>query len=207
MLTCYYALDPCSVQQPEENVLTDERIPAERRSTGVGQIPRCHDSLVDDVDARYRQPLLSYVLHLVNGDRHIAEDVVQETLLRAWQHPEALTPAHRGPWLYTVAHNVAVSAYHRRRPARPAEVPIEEGSITGTDGEIDRALLAWETTEALDRLSAGHRRVVVELFYRQRSVAETAEVLGIPEGTVRSRCFYALRALRAALEIRGVTRP
>jgi RNA polymerase sigma-70 factor (ECF subfamily) len=162
---------------------------------------------VDDLDARYRQALLSYVLHLVNGDRHIAEDVVQETLLRAWQHPEALTPAHRGPWLYTVAHNIAVSVYYRRRPTQPAEVPIKEESITATDDEIDRVLLAWETTEALGSLSADHRRVVVELFYKQRSVAETARVLGIPEGTVRSRCFYALRSLRTALENKGVTRP
>ncbi|HWC39423.1 MAG TPA: sigma-70 family RNA polymerase sigma factor, partial [Acidimicrobiales bacterium] len=164
-------------------------------------------TLVEDLDARYRQPLLRYVLHLVNGDRHIAEDVVQETMLRAWQHPEALTADHRRPWLYTVAHNLAISVYHRRRPAPPAEVPIEEESVTSTDDEIDRVLLGWETTEALGGLSPDHRQVVVELFYRQRSVAEIAEVLGIPEGTVRSRCFYALRALRAALENKGVTRP
>jgi len=163
--------------------------------------------LVDDLDGRYRQALLSYVLHLVDGDHHLAEDVVQETLLRAWQHPEALTADHHRPWLYTVAHNVAVSAYHRRRAARPAEVPIEEQTATGTEDEIDRVFLAWETTEALGDLSPDHRRVVVELFYRQRSVTETAQVLGIPEGTVRSRCFYALRALRAALENKGVTRP
>jgi RNA polymerase sigma-70 factor (ECF subfamily) len=173
----------------------------------VGQIPRCPDSFVDDLDARYRQALLSYVLHLVNGDRHMAEDVVQETLLRAWQREEVLTPEHRGPWLYTVAHNVAVSAYHRSRPGPPAEVPLEEQTVITTDDEIDRVLLAWETTEALGHLSADHRRVVIELFYRQRSVAETAEVLGIPEGTVRSRCFYALRALRDGLENKGVTRP
>lgn len=173
----------------------------------MGQIPRVHDTLVEDLDARYRQPLLSYVLHLVNGDRHMAEDVVQETLLRAWQHPEVLTADHSRPWMYTVAHNLAVSVYHRRRPAPPAEVPIEEEAVTSTDDEIDRVLLAWETTEALGGLSPDHRRVVVELFYRQRSVAETAAFLGIPEGTVRSRCFYALRALRAALENKGVTRP
>lgn len=173
----------------------------------MDQLPRGHDTFVDDLDGRYRQALLVYVLHLVNGDRHMAEDVVQETLLRAWQHAEVLTSDHPGPWLYTVAHNLAVSAYHRRRPAPPAEVPIEEQTLTATDDGIDRVLLAWETSEALGGLSPDHRRVIIELFYRQRSVAETAEALGVPSGTVRSRCFYALRALRAALENKGVTRP
>jgi RNA polymerase sigma-70 factor (ECF subfamily) len=72
---------------------------------------------------------------------------------------------------------------------------------------MDRVVLSRDTSDALGTLRRDHRRVIVELFYRQRSVAEAAESLGIPEGTVRSRCFYALRALRAALENKAVTRP
>jgi RNA polymerase sigma-70 factor (ECF subfamily) len=71
----------------------------------------------------------------------------------------------------------------------------------GLDGMVDALLIA----SALNSLSADHRRVIVELFYRQRPVAEVAALLSVPEGTVRSRCFYGLRALRRALEEQGVT--
>lgn len=60
---------------------------------------------------------------------------------------------------------------------------------------------------ALDSISDEHRIVISELYYQRRSVAEVASLLGIPEGTVRSRCFYGLRALRKVLEEQGITRP
>jgi RNA polymerase sigma-70 factor (ECF subfamily) len=104
-----------------------------------------------------------------------------------------------------VARNVAISAYHRRRGARVREVPLDENTALATgdglEGMVDALLIA----SALNSLSAGHRRVIVELFYCQRSVAEVAALLAIPEGTVRSRCFYGLRVLRRALEEQGIT--
>ncbi len=72
--------------------------------------------------------------------------------------------------------------------------------------ETDRAVEAWTIAEALARLSDPHREVLVECFYRGRSVAEAAAVLGIPPGTVKSRTHYAVRALRLVLEEMGVTR-
>jgi RNA polymerase sigma-70 factor (ECF subfamily) len=66
---------------------------------------------------------------------------------------------------------------------------------------VDALLIA----SALNSLSADHRRVIVELFYRRRPVADVAALLVIPEGTVRSRCFYGLRAQRRALEEQGIT--
>jgi RNA polymerase sigma-70 factor (ECF subfamily) len=171
----------------------------------VGRTSTCPGTFADDLDG-YRQPLLRYALQVVNGDRQSAEDVVQETMLRAWQHCGVLSPSQCLPWLYRVAHNIAVSAYHRRRRARPAEVPISDHVVSATDDDMNRVLMVREMTQLLTGLSDDHRRVIVELFYLQRSVAETARSLDVPEGTVRSRCFYALRALRAALEKKGVTR-
>jgi RNA polymerase sigma-70 factor (ECF subfamily) len=151
-------------------------------------------------------PLLAYALRLTGGDRGRSEDIVQETLLRAWRHPEALDP-DRGPvrsWLFTVARNVAVDA-HRARRARPIEVGDEALAVVPAVDEIEQALDTWLVSDALATLSPDHRAVLLETYYRGRSVAEAAAVLGVPPGTVKSRTFYALRALRLALEERGVT--
>jgi RNA polymerase sigma-70 factor, ECF subfamily len=157
--------------------------------------------------SRFRLPLVGFVLPFVNGDVQAAEDVVQETMLRGWQHAEELRPEHVGSWLHAVARNIAISAYYRRRRSRPQEVPFDESTLPFTDDGVDRLFDAWLVATALNSISPEHQAVIVELFYRRRSVAEVAELLAIPEGTVRSRCFYALRALRKELEKQGITRP
>jgi RNA polymerase sigma-70 factor, ECF subfamily len=193
-----------SPQVPSET----PRCPAERREG----LPRMNSMAASGCDddagawlSEYRAPLVGFVLPMVNGDVHAAEDVVQETMLRGWQHAGELSREHAGPWLHKVARNVAISTYHRRRRARPREVALDEATAPpagdGDDGVLDALLIA----SALNSLSADHRRVIVELFYNRRPIAEVAAVLAVPEGTVRSRCFYALRALRRALEDQGVT--
>jgi RNA polymerase sigma-70 factor, ECF subfamily len=151
--------------------------------------------------------LLSYALRLVDGDRGRAEDVVQETLLRAWRHPDAMAP-DRGsprPWLFAVARRIVVDA-HRRRRARPQEVGDDVlALIPSQEDDVDRALDAWLVADALDALSPAHREVLVQTYFAGRSVGEAAQVLGIPPGTVKSRTHYALQALRLALLERGVT--
>jgi len=150
--------------------------------------------------------LLGYALRLASGDRQRAEDLVQETFLRAWRHPEALA-AERGsvrPWLFTVARNLAVDA-HRARRARPREVGDDVLAVVPAADELDRALESWQMAAAVATLSPEHRAVLVETYYRGRSVADAAAVLGVPPGTVKSRTYYALRALRLALQELGAT--
>lgn len=169
-------------------------------------ISPAEDAALRTLYEQHAAPLLSYALRLTGGDRGRSEDIVQETLLRAWRHPQALDPA-RGPvrsWLFTVARNVAVDA-HRARRARPTEVGDEALAVVPAVDEIEQALDTWLVSDALATLSPDHRAVLVETYYRGRSVAEAAAVLGVPPGTIKSRTFYALRALRLALEERGVT--
>jgi RNA polymerase sigma-70 factor, ECF subfamily len=155
----------------------------------------------------YRLPLVGFVLPLVNGDVQAAEDVVQETMLRGWQHANELNREQAGSWLHTVARNIAISTYHRRRRARPREIPLDENTLPVADDGLDRMFDAWLVAEALNSISPEHRAVIVELFYQRRPVAEVAALLGIPEGTVRSRSFYGLRALRKELGRLGITGP
>lgn len=166
------------------------------------------EELIRALHAEHGDALFVHALRLCDGDRQRAEDLVQETLLRAWRHPEALDP-DRGStraWLFTTARRLSIDAW-RRRTARVGEVITDTMPEQQADlDEADRAVEAWTIAEALERLSPSHREVLVECFYRGRSVAEAAHALGIPPGTVKSRTYYAVRALRLVLDEMGVTR-
>lgn len=161
------------------------------------------EDLIRALYAEHAGPLLRYAMHLMSGDRQRAEDVVQETLLRAWQHPEAIADRPARPWLFAVARNLAIDAYRAKR-ARPHEVGVAALEVMPGPDDAERALESWAVADALSALRPEHRNVLLETYYRGKSVAEAAATLGIPAGTVKSRTFYALRALRLALEERGL---
>ncbi len=177
-------------------------------ASGSGSTPlRDADALVGVLFHEHGRVLLAYARRLTLGDTQRAEDAVQETLVRAWRHSEAFTEG-AGParaWLMTVLRHVVIDEARARR-ARPDEVGGEavERAPDAHD-DIEAALRSWTILEALASLSAEHRAVIVETYYRGSSVAEAASRLGIPPGTVKSRAYYALRALRLALSERGVT--
>ena len=153
--------------------------------------------------AEHAGPLLRYAMYLTSGDRQRAEDVVQEVLLRAWQHPEAVSGQPARPWLFTVARNLVIDGQRARR-ARPQEVGEAALGLAPAADDVDRALESWAVADALGALQPDHRRVLFETYYKGSSVAEAAAELGIPAGTVKSRTFYALKALKLALEERGL---
>ena len=129
---------------------------------------------------------------------------MQETLFRAWRNPQSMHPARGSvrPWLWTVARNLVVDGERARR-ARPQEIGEPVAALAPVDDGIDRALAAQVVLDALTTLTPEHRAALVETYYRGRSVAEAARSLGVPEGTVKSRTYYALRNLKSALEERG----
>lgn len=149
--------------------------------------------------------LWAYVVGLTNGDRAQAQDVVQETFLRAWRNPQALDASRGSPraWLFTVAKRIVIDEWRTARNRREhiTDVLPERPGPDETDRAVDHQLLV----EAMRTLSADHRAVLHECYFRGSSVNEAALALGIPAGTVKSRTHYALRALRLALEERGGT--
>lgn len=174
----------------------------------VGLTATADEELMRSLYEQHAAALLGYVVRLVGQDRARAEDIVQETLLRAWRHPDALA-AERGairPWLFTVARRLVIDGVRASR-SRPTEVaaPVLE-AVPSKDDELDRALEAWEIADALRGLSPEHRAALLEVHYRGRTIAEAADILHIPPGTVKSRVFYALRAMRLRLEEQGMAR-
>ncbi|WP_307846138.1 sigma-70 family RNA polymerase sigma factor [Actinospica durhamensis] len=183
-------------------------------SGASGNAARADEARLRALYDQYGGQLFGYVLRQTHGDRQAAEDIVQETLLRAWTHPDALDPAKGSvrAWLFAVARNLVIDAA-RARQARPREIASERlgedwASSVPDPGEdaFDRSLDALQVAEVLEALSPEHRSVLVETYYRGATVAEAAKTLGVPPGTVKSRTYYALRALRSACAERGLTR-
>jgi RNA polymerase sigma-70 factor, ECF subfamily len=171
------------------------------------------DSSTDDLEgfigtvfAEERLPLTRYVRRLLPADPHRAEDVVQETLLRAWRSGRCLlqagTPVR--PWLFTVARNLVID-WRRRDQARPCEVDASLlNRVASPENAVEQILDRQVVAAAFAELSAAHREVLYHLHYRGRTCQEAARVMGVPAGTVKSRAFYACRALHEALSARGV---
>lgn len=172
-------------------------------------IPADHEAaLMKALYDEHAAVLWRYAMRLT-GDASRAEDVVQETLLRAWQHPEVISDAERSPraWLCTVARNMIID---ERRSAQARHVVASLDATTTperpTRDEVDTALDRMLIAEAMTGLSPEHRAVIERSYYRGWTTGQTAADLGIAEGTAKSRLHYAVRALRLALQEMGVTR-
>jgi RNA polymerase sigma-70 factor, ECF subfamily len=141
-------------------------------------------------------------------DWHKAEDLVQETLLRAWRNIDHLDtqPGHTRSYILAIGRSVVIDAW-RAAQCRPRLVSDEAAvaAVPSTD-DVDRLLDSWLVAEALGRLSRNHQAVVRAIYYEGRSVADAAHRLSVPEGTVKSRAHHAVRALRLAFEEMGVVR-
>ena len=154
----------------------------------------------------HSQALLRYVLRLTRGDMPFAEDVVQESLLRLWRKPDVLQQRGEGvrAWLFTVARNQVID--DRRSATYSRELQTDTLPERPSADEVGPAFDKWILSDALMSLSLDHRVAVVRAYYLGQTVADIAAHEQIPEGTVKSRLHYALRALRIALQERGVVR-
>jgi RNA polymerase sigma-70 factor (ECF subfamily) len=164
----------------------------------------------DDLDAfeafftRYRGPVFA-TAYAVLGDRHAAEEVLQDTFAKAYEWRRRLHPdASPLPWLHRVALNFSYTRVGRRRlpwePISDAVARLVRDRETGPADSAEREELRAIVRDGIAALPPKHRGVIVLFYLHGRSINETAEILGIRPGTVKSRLHFGLRSLRARLE-------
>jgi RNA polymerase sigma-70 factor (ECF subfamily) len=173
------------------------RLPCDGLTMTTDASEQAREDRLIEIITTHRSALLAYTRRLVGADTTRAEDVVQETFVRAWDRIDRLT-ADQGSvigWLRRVAYNVAIDG-HRMRRARPTEVELESSDVASLDDHSGPILLSMAVEQMLAEVWPEHRAVLVEVYLNDRSTVEAAAVLGIPVGTAKSRLFYALRHLR-----------
>ena len=169
-------------------------------ATAVQARPDTADDLVPLLYKNFRATLFSQVLALTNHDRQWTEDVVQETMIRAWQHSGTLErePGMLRGWLLTVARRIVIDGWRNRR-VRPQEVALEIPENAESTDRADSSLAALTISRALSELDEKYQSVITETYLAGNTVRQAATILGIPEGTVKSRLYTAMRQLRKAL--------
>ena len=141
------------------------------------------------------------------GERGAAEELVQEVFTRAWRHAERYDPTRASvrTWLYQIARHAIIDARRRAVGAPVAARCTSPRRAASRWGRVDRAgdaRLAGRA--ALERLSPEHRQVIRLAHFQGLTMREIAERCDLPVGTVKSRTWYALRALRLVLEEMGI---
>jgi RNA polymerase sigma-70 factor, ECF subfamily len=176
--------------------------PATVSSTGGPHL--AGDTVADEAGLRaaflvHGSELLGFARRALRGSA-TAEDVVQETFSRAWRSRHRFDPTLGSlrTWLFAIERRAILDALSRQ--SRHETVPLADADAVAVEDRIDAALLSWQLSTVLEHLDADHRLVIAELYFNGRTSREVSTLFGIPEGTVRSRAFYALRTLRGLLE-------
>ena len=218
------AFTPPPIQVPPDQVNGVGRTSVSTAVTGrlgtgrLGDVPDRDGAVAglsneDEIHAAYRlygAELYRFVLRGL-GDPGAAQDVTQETFLKAWRHAERYDPdlSSLRVWLFGIARNTMID-HARATGARPWQArlvpPPDARELAGTtEDDTERLLDAWVVEEGLRRLTDHHREAIVQTHLRDRPYNKVAAKLGIPVGTLRSRVFYGLRALREAMDEMGVS--
>lgn len=147
----------------------------------------------------------------MSGDRHQAEDVVQETFVRLWRSAERFDAERSSvrTFVFLIARRVTID-FHRRAAARPGVAPAAMQEERGparddeSDQDVERLVTGLSVRDSLDALPPKHREVLELAYDEDLSQSVIAQRLDLPLGTVKSRTYHALRGLRDELERRGI---
>ena len=161
------------------------------------------EQALNDAFVAYRSELTGFARRAL-GSSHLAEEAVQETFVRAWRSRHRFDPSLGSlrTWLYSIERNLLVDMARSRHRHEIRDARMAEEAEPIVD-HVEKAMVAWQVEEAVRHLTEEHRTVVIEIYFRGRTSKELADRLAVPEGTVRSRLFYALKALRLTLQEMG----
>ncbi len=157
---------------------------------------------VTELYGRYGKRLYRFGVQAL-GNNGLAEEMVQETFVRLWRTAGRYDPkrANVGTYLFVIARSVALDL--RKRPSSRELLPVEEAYTPPVFDNVDQILDTLVMRDALDTLSVAHRQVIRLAHDQDLTQSQIAERLGLPLGTVKTRMFHAMRALRTALDERG----
>ncbi len=153
---------------------------------------------------RYQRKLLAYFHRMLWQDRERAQDFLQDLFTKIAQRPQSFDGSRPfRTWLYSVANNMCKNEYRRmatRNAALPELRATDGHAVEAAGGEaLDRTRFAARLEVELDKLDPDQKATFVMRHREELSIKEIAAVFGISEGTVKSRLFYTLKKLAAAL--------
>src|SRR4051812_6882544 len=143
---------------------------------------------IETLHARHSHVLMRFLVALTHGDRATAEDLTQETLLRAWRHIDDLPDTAEGErrWLLTVGRRLVIDTV-RGKESRPKEVAgVDLDRVATGDDTPDAAIAVHSVVGAYRKLTPNHRAVLAQLYLQGLPIEEVAGRMRVPVGTVRS---------------------
>ena len=157
---------------------------------------------VTELYRRYGKRLFRFGVQML-GNNALAEEMVQDCFVRLWRSAGRYDPerANVGTFLFVIARSAALDL--RKRPSSRELLPLEEVYTPPQFDHVEQVLDSLIMREALDTLTVAHRQVLRLAYDQDLTQSQIAERLGLPLGTVKTRVFHAMRALRAALDERG----
>jgi RNA polymerase sigma-70 factor (ECF subfamily) len=171
-------------------------------------------SAFEQIVRRYQRPVISLIARMT-GDRALAEDLAQETFVKAFRSLAAFDTTRRlSSWLFRIAHNTAIDAMRRSAPppasideAHSASARLNETATPPVPDPVERQELGRALEAALAELRSDQRAAIVLRYEQGLSFDEIGTVLGVPEGTARSHVHRARKELARLLTASGWAPP
>ena len=189
-------------------LLSRERAAASSDEMLIRQIAAGDRSAVRTLFERHHAKVYRFALRIVR-DAALAEDTVSETFIDAWQHAGRYEGrASVSSWLLGIARHRALDAA-RRRPTESLECDAAQNAVDPArdpEAELGQKDTGVAMRRALAALSREHAEIIDLVYYQEKSIREIAEILGIPENTVKTRMFYARKRLAALVATAGIER-